>query len=227
MSASWTSGEIELLKDLYPDVPCKDIAALLDCGRSRIYCMARKLGLQKSEEFNSSEISGRLRPGFSNAGKASRFQPGQAAWNKGLHYMPGGRGGETRYRPGNISGRAAELVRPVGSYRVTSEGFLEVKTCTTPGPSNRRWTPVSRLVWEKHNGKIPDGHIVVFRPGMRTCKLEEITIDRIECISRGENARRNHPRSKDPELGRLIQLRGVITRHVNRLSREQKERKAA
>lgn len=81
-----------------------------------------------------------------------------------------------------------------------------------------------RLVWEAANGPVPAGHIVVFKPGMRTVVLEEITLDRVELITRAENARRNHPRSRDPELGRLVQLKGAITRQVNRIAREAQEK---
>ncbi|MFD1839535.1 hypothetical protein [Paracidovorax cattleyae] len=70
---------------------------------------------------------------------------------------------------------------------------------------------------------MPDGHICVFKPGQRTTVLEEITADRVECISRAENARRNHPRNKSPELAKLVQLKGAITRQVNRIAREAKE----
>jgi hypothetical protein len=88
----------------------------------------------------------------------------------------------------------------------------------------RRWTPVARLVWKEANGPIPEGHIVVFKPGQRTAQLELITVDRLECIDRAEHARRNHPRSKSPELARLVQLKGAITRQVNRIAREAEQR---
>lgn len=64
---------------------------------------------------------------------------------------------------------------------------------------------------------------MVFKPGMKTAVLEEITLDRVECISLAENARRNHPRNKHPEYARLVQLRGAITRQVNRINREAQE----
>lgn len=65
--------------------------------------------------------------------------------------------------------------------------------------------------------------MVVFKRGMKTSVLEEITLDKLDCISRAENARRNHPRNRDPELGRLIQLKGAITRQVNRINREHQQ----
>jgi HNH endonuclease len=85
---------------------------------------------------------------------------------------------------------------------------------------------VHRLVWEAANGPIPSGYVVCFLPGRKTADLELITIDAIELISRAELARRNHPRSKDPELAQLVQLKGAITRQVNRIARETKEQQS-
>jgi hypothetical protein len=39
-------------------------------------------------------------------------------------------------------------------------------------------------------------------------------------ITRAQHARRNHPNTRSPELGRLYQLKGQITRQVNRLQKE-------
>jgi hypothetical protein len=59
----------------------------------------------------------------------------------------------------------------------------------------------------------------------RATVLELITPDAVEAITRGENARgenarRNHPKNKSPELARLYQLKGAITRQVNRINKE-------
>jgi hypothetical protein len=64
---------------------------------------------------------------------------------------------------------------------------------------------------------------VLFKPGMKTTVAEEITAERLECISRADNGRRNHPANRDPELFKLIQLKGAISRQVNRISREAQE----
>jgi hypothetical protein len=82
---------------------------------------------------------------------------------------------------------------------------------------------VHRLVWEAAHGPIPKGQSCASSEGMKTAVLEEITADRLECITRAEHAKRNHPRSHDPELGRLVQLKGAITRQVNRITREAQE----
>ena len=120
-----------------------------------------------------------------------------------------------------MSGAAQHNYVPIGSLRINADGHLERKVTDNPAlyPA-RRWEPVYRHVWEAANGPIPEGHLVIFRPGMKTTKEEEITVDRLECITRAENARRNHPRTRSPELARLVQLKGAITRQVNRINRE-------
>jgi hypothetical protein len=90
----------------------------------------------------------------------------------------------------------------------------------------RRWVGVHRLVWEQINGPIPDGYVVCFRAGCFSTDVEKITIDALELVHRGELARRNHPRSRSPELAKLVQLKGAITRQVNRIAREAKEQES-
>jgi len=78
-------------------------------------------------------------------------------------------------------------------------------------------------VWEDANGPVPSGHVICFLPGRRSSDLDAITLDALELVSRADLARRNHPRSHSPELAGLMQLKGAITRQVNRIAREAKE----
>lgn len=214
----WTESQVSQLERLYADNAAADVAQAMGLTTAQIHYKAAQLGLAKSPEFKASEKSGRILRGQQNENmKANHFQPGFAPWNKGLTYQAGGRSKQTQFKPG----AKPVSTLPIGAYRIC-EGGLERKTSETPGANHMRWTPVSRLVWIAANGPIPDGHLVVFKPGMRTTVLELITADRLECISRAENARRNHPRHKSPELAKLYQLKGVITRHVNRIAKESK-----
>jgi hypothetical protein len=209
-----------VLHRLYADAKTADIAGQI--GRSVVSCYAKaaKLGLKKSPAFFEAGLGGRLAPGqHHEAMKAGRFQPGLTPWNKGTRYVAGGRSAETRFRPGN----RPQSWLPVGSYRISGDGHLERKIGETPGPNHLRWKPVASLLWQEAHGPIPKGHMVVFKPGRFTNVLEEITLDRVECISRAENARRNHPRNKSPELAKLCQLKGAITRQVNRITKEANE----
>lgn len=219
----WTHGDDALLRDLYPDVPTADIAALMDLRLGQVYQRAARLRIGKSPEFLALDASGRVRRGKQHPRMiASQFQPGLIPWNKGVHYVAGGRSAETRFKKGCMSGAAQHNYVPIGSLRTNAEGYLERKMTDDQALAPaRRWVGVHRLVWIQTHGALPPGHIVRFRPGMATAVLEQITVERLECISRAEHARRNHPSSKHPELGRLVQLKGAITRQVRRIAREQ------
>jgi HNH endonuclease len=219
----WTPQEDAILCDLYPDVTCADIAALLDRLPGSVYGAATRLGLERSEYFKASATSGRIQRGKQNPKMmATRFQPGMTSWNAGHKgWQAGGRSVLTQFKKGQMSGSAQHNYKPIGSLRISHDGYLERKTTDNPTlvPA-RRWVGVHRLVWESAHGPIPKGHAVVFKAGQRTALEQDITADRLECISRGELANRNHPNRNNPDVARLIQLKGAITRQVNRIKKE-------
>lgn len=216
----WTKQELATLRELYPTTRTADIAALLGIDLELVYRRAALLRIRKNPEFFARDKSGRIFKG-GKLGQTTQFAPGQKPWNAGRKgWQAGGRSAETQFHTGALP----PTTMPVGAYRViTTKGgkqFLERKVRQVPGASHKRWTPVTRLVWEAAHGPVPHGSIVVFKPGQRTLVLEEITLDRLELITRAQHARRNHPNTRSPELGRLYQLKGQITRQVNRLQKE-------
>jgi len=224
MRRFWTDDELAVLREFYPNERGQDVAKRLGRTISSVFQRARAEGLEKSAAFLASDLAGRIQRGKqSPAMIATRFQPGAPSWSKGTKGRVGVQEGcrATQFKKGEMTGAAQHNYVPVGSLRVSKDGYLERKVTDDPTlyPA-RRWVPVARLVWEAAHGPISRGHIVTYRPGMKTVIEAEITVDRLECISRAENARRNHPRNRDPELGRLIQLKGAITRQVNRIAKE-------
>lgn len=220
----WSAAEFELLRRNYADSRADDIARVLRRPLSAVYAKAKIIGLAKSAAFLASVQSGRIQRGRQSPRLiATQFQKGMTPWNKGRKGFTGTQPGcrATQFKPG----QKPHTWVPVGSYRV-NHGNLEVKVNDLPGRSDVRWHPVHRTIWEAAHGPVPKGCICVFRPGRHTRVLEEITLDRVEVITRAENARRNHPRARNPELGRLIQLKGAITRQVNRIAREAREQQS-
>lgn len=223
----WTPTEIDMLRRTYPHHTATAIGHLLGRAQSSVYQKAQQLGLRKSTEFLASQKSGRIQTGQQHPNiVANRFKPGQQPWNKGVKGSTGQHPNcrARQFKPGEMSGAAQHNYVPIGSLRITADGILERKVTDDPALAPaRRWVAVARLVWEATHGRIPAGHIVVFKPGMKTTDHELITTERLECITRAENARRNHPKNKSPELGRLYQLKGAITRQVNRITKEARE----
>lgn len=222
----WEPHEVLVIQDLYADVPTGDIAALLERTSSCVYQRAYQMGLKKSDAFLQSPHCRRLNGVI---GTNTRFHKGLVPWNSGTKGVsdthPNSRA--TQFKKGDRLGAAQHNYVPIGTLRVCADGYLERKVTDDPELLPvRRWVAVHRLVWEAANGPIPAGHVVTFKPGMKTAKLEEITTERLECISRGLLATRNHPRGKSPELAKLVQLKGAITRQVKRIHREAQERQA-
>jgi hypothetical protein len=214
---TWSDQELATLRKLYPHQRTADIAELLGIDLQLVYRRASLLGLRKSEAFAASDKSGRIFKG-GTLGQKTQFTPGQKPWNTGTHYVAGGRSAETRFKKGQMSGAAQRKYVPIGTLRISKDGYLERKVTDDPTlMSSRRWTPVHRLVWQAAHGPIPAGHIVVYRPGMKTTVEAEITTDRLECISRAENARRNSIWKCAPEMVELYHLKKSITRQVNRI----------
>lgn len=115
-----------------------------------------------------------------------------------------------------MSGAAQHNYVPIGTHRLSKDGYLERKTNDEHPTPARRWIGVHRLVWEAANGPVPPGHIIAFKPGQRTNVLEEITLGRVECISLAENIRRNTLHRYPKEIVHTIQVRAALNRRINR-----------
>lgn len=226
MRKSWPPEDIDLLEREYAMTPTSTLAESMGRTVSSVYQMADRLGLKKSSEYLASDRSGRIQRGRTDARMwATQFKAGHETWNKGVKGVCGTHPNcrRTQFKKGDpIQDR--HNYQPIGSERLSKDGYLERKVTDDPSivPA-RRWIGVHRLVWEAANGPIPRGHVVCFLPGRRTAEAEKITLDALELVSRAELARRNHPRSRNPELAKLVQLKGAITRQVNRIAREAQE----
>lgn len=205
----WTADEIEILIEIYPHVRSSLIA--LEFGRpiASIYDKAAKLGLTKSPEYLASPNACRLRRG-DNVGTSTRFQPGLIPWNKGTHYVAGGRSAQTRFQPGQMP----HNWRPIGHTRETKDGYLQRKTADT-GVTRRDYVPIHHLVWRMHGGTIPPGHALGFRDG----NAHNFDVNNLELIPRTELMRRNTVHRYPKPVAALIQLRGALNRQINRKTR--------
>jgi hypothetical protein len=222
----WTSEEIERMKLEYPERQTAELAADLGCSEKRIYAKAKELGLHKSAAFMESDRSGRIRRGRQDPRMAAtQFKTGHATWNRGTKGVCGTHPNSrrTQFKKGEMRGAAQHNYQPIGTLRLRKDGYLEQKVTDDHPVPARRWVGVHRLVWESANGPVPRGYVVCFLSGRRSAELERITLDALELVSRAELARRNHPRSRNPDLAKLVQLKGAITRQVNRIAREAKE----
>jgi len=105
-----------------------------------------------------------------NTGRTGRFTKGNVPHNKGKKRWWAG-GEATRFRPGNVPWNHL----PVGSERVTSDGYAELKIADP-----KKWRAKHALIWEAANGPVPKGHVVIFADGDRS----NIAPDNLLLVSR-------------------------------------------
>lgn len=225
----WPPEAVAELRRRYPHEHSADIARDLGVPVKAVHGKASSLGLRKSRE-TIARIARERMLDPAHPGRQAQFRPGFTPWNAGKPRSTGLHPNTTahHFRSGQVNGRAAQLEVPVGTLRVNRDGVLVRKTGTTSGPYNLRWTPVHRQVWEAAHGPVPKGHAVVFREGRRTTDPARITPDALELVTRQELMRRNSYHARMPrEVAQLVQLRGAITRAINRRLREQQEQEAA
>lgn len=198
----WTQAEETQLRERYPHARTSDLAEIMGCSTEEIYSKAGKMGLRKTAEFLASPASGRT---TGRQGIGTRFVKGQISWNKGTHFVAGGRSAQTRFKKGGIP----KNWKPIGSERI-SDGYLQRKMTDTGYPP-KDWVGVHIIVWVSHNGPVPKGHAVVFKDGDK----RHITIDNLDMISRRDLMLRNTIHHLPEDLKQVIRLNGVIRRKIN------------
>jgi hypothetical protein len=95
-------------------------------------------------------------------GRTGKITKGAEPWNRGRKCLPGEGANHpnarrTQFKPGVRQGVAVKLYKPVGTERVSKEGYLERKIHDGM-PLQSRWRAVHLIRWEGENGKLPKGH---------------------------------------------------------------------
>lgn len=147
-------------------------------------------------------------------GRDGRIVKGNKPWNTGTKGVIKPNSGS--FRPGLIPANT----KPLGHERICSkDGFIFIKVAEL-NPytgANTRYRYKHQVVWEKHHGAIPKGHIVRFRDGDKTnCDVKNLL-----CVSMAVNLRMNQNKVNDmPEeykdTGRAISELEVATFQVMR-----------
>ena len=116
--------------------------------------MNKKFGLHlTAQQINTYRSNHHLPSGLTGC-----FPKGNIPWNKGLKWDSGGRSHETRFKPGNMPHNH----RPVGSERISKDGYIEVKVAEP-----KTWKGKHVVIWEREHGPRPKGHKVIFADGNR------------------------------------------------------------
>lgn len=210
----WTPDEDAVLLWLYPNMKTEHLAPYFDRSVRSLYQRATLLGVKKSAEWRGSDEACLLKR-QSEVGEPYRFKPGHIPVNKGLR-RPGwapGRMAETQFKKGQMAGAALRKWKPVGTKRVSKDGYLEVKFRERDGRYGN-WRGVHTMLWEEKHGPVPKGYALAFKDGDKT----HIRLSNLELISRAELMRRNSVHNLPQELQVVIQLTGALKRKVRALS---------
>lgn len=209
----WTEHDLALLAEIYPHNPTRELCGIFDRSDRSIYEKAYQLGLRKTAEFLASGKAGRL---DGVRGMPTRFKPRHEPWNKGSHFVAGGRSAETRFKKGHRGGRALQKYQPIGAERISKDGYLQRKI-NDDMPFQRRWRGVHILLWEERHGPLPKGYAIAFKNGDKT----DIRLENFECIPRRELMARNTIHNYPPEIVEVVQLRGALNRKINNRIRKE------
>lgn len=210
MRRFWTAGEHAELLARYPHERTATVAEALHRTVSSVYVRAQAFGIGKSAAYLASPAAGRTN---GRQGIGTRFTKGQTPANKGLR-RPGwgpGRMKATQFQKGVRQGVAVRLYKPIGTERVSKDGYLERKIHDDL-PLQSRWRAVHLLVWEAANGPLPQGCAVAFLNGDKA----DIRLDNLECITRRELMLRNTVHNYPKPLADTIQLLGALNRQIRK-----------
>ena len=175
----WTNEELEYLHANYADNFTEDVAKALNKSVKSVYAKAYSLDIRKSKTHHEKvmeKTSIRIREGA----KIHRYAKGHEPANKGKK-MPAevyAKVAPTMFG----AGHKPHNFRPVGSERLTKDGYLERKVADP-----KTWRAVHILVWEATYGPVPAKHKVIFKDNN---KLNN-DLSNLECVSYADAMRRN------------------------------------
>lgn len=197
----WSRSEEAALTVLYPNLSNSSLAGLFGRSRSSIQHRALILGLKKTEAY------------MKKVRDSTFIKKGDKPWNKGINHPASGRSAQTQFK----KGRKPKNWMPIGSERVTEDGYLWRKMTDT-GVTKKDFVQVHRLVWAEHTGKpIPKGHAIIFKDGNK----RNLDISNLEALSRADLMRRNSVHALPPEIKAQCMVLGGFNRKLRRIKREQ------
>lgn len=172
------------IRDEYLNKPVKTLAQEIGCGGGVIYRRLKKWGLEIPEHI------------IEQRKKESRFSKGQVPFNKGLkqsEFMSKEAIEKTK-RTQFKKGSAPHNTKFDGHERITKDGYIEIRL------SQGVYRSKHVVEWEKVNGSVKDGYILVCRSNNKLDSSpenwEEITM--IENMYR--NSRHGFPKEIIPSL---------------------------
>ena len=140
------------------------------------------------------------------SGRTGYFEKGVPSWSKGTKGILKANSGSFK------KGQVPHNWVPVGSERVNGDGYHDIKMAEP-----NVWVCKHRLLWEEHNGPIPENHLVRFVDNDRA----NIVIDNLILINQSEHQylTLNGYKQQPVELKETILLVSRVQAKTNSLSK--------
>ncbi|WP_140186854.1 HNH endonuclease signature motif containing protein [Providencia stuartii] len=162
--------------------------AMCDWMRQNYLLPLDKLTLAFNEQFNcsrSKEAMNSFRKRLKlKTGRSGAFPKGHTPVNKGKKGLT--RANSRSFKKNNIP----HNYQPIGTEVITTDGYIKVKIAHP-----RTWKHKHILVWEKHNGPVPKGHVIKFID----CNPLNCDIENLMSITRSEHGVINRFYANAPE----------------------------
>lgn len=189
----------QILAD-YPHMSTREIALKYGLTEGKVHNIACSRKVKKTPEYMKDMLS-RTNKNLLDLGKAHRYKKGESPWNKGK-YM------RVSVATEFTKGQVPHNYRPVGSERITVDGYLERKVADP-----KKWKGVHIIVWEEVNGPVPPRHKVVFKDNNKL----NVSIDNLLCVSYQEAMLRNtihrYPKEIVQAIKTISKLKKTIRNH--------------
>lgn len=160
----WNEAQIDFLREHYPNHSADEVTKLLN----------KRFHLKRNVE----QIKSATKRYGIKSGRDGRFKPGNKPHPDARPKGPN----TTSFKKGN----KPHNWNPIGHLRWYGSGkhkYLQIKLTDTRN-TLKDYVHVHRLIWFKHNGKIPEGHNVIFRDGDKT----NFDIENLMLVSRKDHA---------------------------------------
>ena len=179
---------------------------------------SKELAEMFNQHFNTNitakEIAYFRRNNKLKSGLTGQFKKGNVAHNKGkkqIEYMNQEsieRTKKTRFKKGN----KPKNYRPIGSERITKDGYIEVKVADP-----NKWETKNKIIYKQYFGDIPKGHKIIYADGN---KLNN-DINNLILVSNNEELIMNKYklRTEDIELTKTGYLIAKVIDKTNELNK--------
>ena len=193
----FTPEEDQYLRDNYLTQSLNELAKNLNRNMGSIHGRLPKLNLIVPDEIKKNRNKESIQK-LQN-GAAFRFTKGHKPWNAGMKGLQCG-GVETRFKKGNIP----HNTKYDGHTRVNVDGYVEQRV------SIGVYKLQHRIIWEQHNGPIPEGFNVQFKDGNKL----NTNIENLYLASKSQNMEQNTIHRYSPELKKAIRTVKKLTKTI-------------